>query len=484
MKPPSAADAASAQNQQAPYKKRRHRRRRIAQSSLSCISIPCRIVYYEAMWALHQASSRLSTLIGIPDPLARPVSSSTRVWLFHNTAFQDPHARPRASSSTTTSSSSRSRSSRHNRYKSSSSSSTREPDADLPWTAEFVVAFSKHEADTRRLADTVAEIAHLLHIDSHSTCVDGDEETVHDRIARRVQPFLTRIAVGRTLELAFDVDPQQPRSKGATRFTLGPSKSNGISADEYALDGGARARTRVFADRDVSVSRALHVEEDGAITRMRTSFAGRRGWTVISDIDDTIKITLTRDRLGLLKSTFVDAPRTTEGLPEFYKLMDRALKPAWFYLSASPYELYPFLTHFLNKHYPEGTLILRDMSWQDLSSFVYSLTEGTQEYKQDRIAKVQARMPDRSYICLGDSTQTDPEAYGEMYRRRPGVIRRIYIRVVRGVDEHREQRLNSPARFAKAFRGVPEEVWSLYLDDEGPMQFAGDVARMAKDGYD
>ncbi len=103
-------------------------------------------------------------------------------------------------------------------------------------------------------------------------------------------------------------------------------------------------------------------------------------------------------------------------MPELYTHIDNALsRPSWFYLSASPYNLYPFLRTFLRTHYPHGTTILRDASWMDLAGFLASLTQGTQAYKVDRMGKVLRSLGRRKWVFVGDSTQSDPEAYGEMY---------------------------------------------------------------------
>jgi phosphatidate phosphatase APP1 len=103
-------------------------------------------------------------------------------------------------------------------------------------------------------------------------------------------------------------------------------------------------------------------------------------------------------------------------MPELYAFIQRVVTKSapWFYLSASPYNLYSFLHEFRIQYYPQGTLVLRDNSWRNLAGLLSSLTQGTQEYKVDRIEKIYSWLPRRKMICIGDSTQSDPEAYGEM----------------------------------------------------------------------
>lgn len=125
---------------------------------------------------------------------------------------------------------------------------------------------------------------------------------------------------------------------------------------------------------------------------------------------------MTSDPLGILRETFVNEPKPVPGMPELYKDLDNTLPEdtPWFYLSASPYNLYPFLRQFRDKYYPTGTMILRDSSWKTIAGLLSALTMGTEEYKVDRMKKIHSWLPQRKMILIGDSTQSDPEAYGEL----------------------------------------------------------------------
>jgi len=163
-------------------------------------------------------------------------------------------------------------------------------------------------------------------------------------------------------------------------------------------------------------------------------------------------------------------------MPEVYNsLVERLLNPTFIYLSASPWQLYPFIREFTNTHYPFGQLIMRDMSYVELTSFITTLTIGTQEYKEDRMHKIHRWLPNKKFLCIGDSAQTDPEAYGNMYfgnsgntnnryRKYPGWIKAIWIRIVEGVDPSAEETLNAPKRFEKAFKDIPRDAWRTFKD--------------------
>jgi phosphatidate phosphatase APP1 len=197
-----------------------------------------------------------------------------------------------------------------------------------------------------------------------------------------------------------------------------------------------------------------------------THFVQPTGWAIISDIDDTIKITQTTSPVGILHNTFcVDRALPVSGMPELYAHLKTKLQdPAWLYLSASPYNLYPFLRSFRNEHFPSGPLILRDASWQNLGGLIASLSQGTQEYKANRIEKVHSWLPQKKVILIGDSTQSDPEAYGETARKFPDWVGAIFIRKVTGIAGMDEETKNGDARFGKAFEGVDKSICHVFTD--------------------
>jgi len=119
----------------------------------------------------------------------------------------------------------------------------------------------------------------------------------------------------------------------------------------------------------------------------------------------------------LLYNTFiVERPLHVEGMPAFYQQLQQLYNATIFYLSASPWQLYLFLHEFLDENkFPHGTVILREMTFREFSSLFNSWMTSPKEYKIERMRKIHSWFPNRKFICIGDSTQSDPEAYGQMY---------------------------------------------------------------------
>ncbi|KAK3697632.1 hypothetical protein LTR37_017371 [Vermiconidia calcicola] len=324
------------------------------------------------------------------------------------------------------------------------------------WEVEFVACyFIKNSGKDE--SKVVAGIAHALNI-------RDDDLATHKRIAKRVQPFIDTVLPSRTLRITMDGKEEQ---------TLGPSSYSGISTGNHELHFDPPVPGE-FKSTPVNLPPPFSIPS-------RTILAEETGWGIISDIDDTIKITMTPDPLGILNSTFiVEEPDPVPGMPELYARITATLNsPPFFYLSASPYNLYPFLKQFREKYFPPGTIILRDASWQNLGGLITSLTNNTEEYKTSRLRKIHSWLPRRKFICIGDSTQSDPEAYGNAARKFPGWIRAIYIRKVEGIAAMDEKTKNSQERFEKAFEGVDRNIWFVFSE---PRELDRRVEELAREG--
>ncbi|KAF1983984.1 hypothetical protein K402DRAFT_396175 [Aulographum hederae CBS 113979] len=311
-----------------------------------------------------------------------------------------------------------------------------QPSPGAPWRSEFVVAYFLKNSGTD-IGNIVADLAEKIGI------AKGDK--AEEIMAERLQPLVDSILPSHTVnvEIAGKV------------HRLGPGDRDGISNTILDITGD-------YKDGQSITSHAVGIPNSTPLT---TTFATATGWAVISDIDDTIKFTQTSDAIGVLRTTFAEPFRPIEGMPDLYKQITKQLdNPPFWYLSASPYNLYPFLQAFRNQFYPPGTLLLREASWMNLAGFLASLTQGTQKYKVDAMEKVHKNFPKRKFLCVGDSTQSDPEAYGEMARKYPQWVGQVWVRKVKGIAGMDEARKNSDERFEKAFEGVERSKWVVFED--------------------
>ncbi|OGR65540.1 MAG: hypothetical protein A2X31_00160 [Elusimicrobia bacterium GWB2_63_22] len=182
------------------------------------------------------------------------------------------------------------------------------------------------------------------------------------------------------------------------------------------------------------------------------------GLSVVSDIDDTIKISEVRDRTALVANTFVKPFTAAPGMAGLYGRL--AEKGAWFhYVSASPWQLYAPLARFMvESGFPGGTLELKTFRWKDRTFL--SLFQKPEAYKIPVITKLIETFPGRKFILIGDSGEKDPEIYGAIARQFPGNVSKILIRDVTG------EKADAP-RFLAAFKDLPGTLWRVFEKPDG-----------------
>jgi hypothetical protein len=189
------------------------------------------------------------------------------------------------------------------------------------------------------------------------------------------------------------------------------------------------------------------------------------GLSVISDIDDTIKISEIRDRQALLLNTFFRPFKPVDGMAAIYREWAQQAGAKFHYVSASPWQLYPSLADFvLANDFPAGTFHLKPFRWKDETFF--DLFKSPEGYKLATIEPVLKRFPNRRFVLVGDSGEKDPEIYATLARKFPKQVTRILIRDVTNESADSE-------RYRKAFKDLPPRAWKVFRDPK-------DIAEMAK----
>ncbi|TFK28491.1 hypothetical protein FA15DRAFT_700943 [Coprinopsis marcescibilis] len=186
------------------------------------------------------------------------------------------------------------------------------------------------------------------------------------------------------------------------------------------------------------------------------------GFGVLSDIDDTIKVSNVLDRIALLKSTLLEEPKAVPGMPELYASLATSLNsPQFVYLTATPYQFYPFLNRFVDSAYSasKGPILSQNLTIVDIPEAIeFISSSNTFAYKVSQIDRVQALYPNKKFLLIGDSTQADPEVYAASARKHGGFVSCIWIRQVEGAN-------NAPERFAETFLGL-DGKFRVFSDDQ------------------
>ena len=118
----------------------------------------------------------------------------------------------------------------------------------------------------------------------------------------------------------------------------------------------------------------------------------------------------------MLKATFLDDPHPVAGMPELYASLAETLTPDFFYVSGSMMQIYPFLHNFTSTTYSasKGPLFLRNLT--DIHNIINFIdSKGIFNYKLAVIDQIKGMLPNKRFLAIGDSTEKDPETYGEAY---------------------------------------------------------------------
>ena len=163
------------------------------------------------------------------------------------------------------------------------------------------------------------------------------------------------------------------------------------------------------------------------------------GRSVVTDIDDTIKITdILQGRAAILRNTFLKAFEAVPGMRDRYAAYGDSVD--FHYVSGAPWQLYRTLDQFLIEEsgFPEGTFHMKNVpknmaepetwrAWRNLIAGDYTV-----EHKKAEITALINACPDRRFILIGDSGEMDPEIFAAVRDEFPDRIEEILIRDVRG----------------------------------------------------
>lgn len=177
------------------------------------------------------------------------------------------------------------------------------------------------------------------------------------------------------------------------------------------------------------------------------------GLSIVSDIDDTVKVSNVTDRKSLLENTFL---LDFQAVPEMAELYEQwtGNGASLHFVSSSPWQLYEPLEEFLHDAgFPPSAVKLKPVRFRDKTLF--DLFKKGTETKPRVIEDILGRYPKRQFILVGDSGEQDPEVYAGLLRKYSEQIKKAYIRNV-------TQETADNARFASVFEGIDEDRWQLF----------------------
>jgi Phosphatidate phosphatase APP1, catalytic domain len=241
---------------------------------------------------------------------------------------------------------------------------------------------------------------------------------------------------------------------GEMTLELSPSLPNGHFESSFhipAIDlarAGLNPTNLVLPFQTIGGGKAFHT------TTGELRFIPTNGISVISDVDDTIKISNVNNRHELLRNTFCRPYEAVPGMAEAYERWSKSDGVTFHYVSASPWQLFVPLEAFVRSNgFPAGTFSLKSFRWKDRTFF--DLFKSPEQYKLSTIEPLMEQFPTRRFVLVGDSGEKDPEIYGTLARKHTNQIAQIFIRNVT------PDKADS-ARYRSAFAGLSTNLWHVF----------------------
>jgi phosphatidate phosphatase APP1 len=269
--------------------------------------------------------------------------------------------------------------------------------------------------------------------------LDADRVLFHNRL----QAFLVDTEEGKSLRVQWGKGPTQKIRSG---------EEGELRWDDFALSG---------PETKEGTNLPVRLREDGRTFEGRVLLIGPKGLSVVSDIDDTIKISSVTVKEELMANTFFRPWRAVPGMAALYQQWGQE-GAVFHYVSNSPWPLETVLEFFLEREgFPPGTTHLRPFSAR--GTLEESLLKSNGHHKEDVLRSLLNDFPQRTFILVGDSGERDPEIYGAIAREFPNRVTKILIRNIT---------TDATNRFERAFKSVDIEKWTLF---QTPFEIDGSV---------
>ncbi|PJZ44116.1 phosphatidate phosphatase App1 family protein [Leptospira brenneri] len=174
---------------------------------------------------------------------------------------------------------------------------------------------------------------------------------------------------------------------------------------------------------------------------------------LISDIDDTLKISDVRNKKALIKNSFMKPFQLVSGMNDFYNQIQSSGNSCFVNVSASPWQMYSVLNQFFTESgFPRTGYSMKDFRFKD--SDFFNLFEKPEIYKFSTIEPMIQEWKKVKFILVGDSGEKDPEAYAKLASKYPNQVSRIYIRIAYDED--------LTSRITNVFENIPKHKFQFF----------------------
>ncbi|KAI0469353.1 hypothetical protein F4859DRAFT_487871 [Xylaria cf. heliscus] len=174
---------------------------------------------------------------------------------------------------------------------------------------------------------------------------------------------------------------------------------------------------------------ALNIYTNGTKTGNATAYlVPPTGFTLVSDIDDILRVTKIYDPKEGLLNSFARPFVAWEDMPSIYANWSATIPNFHFhYLTTTPEQVTRNYMEFIYKTYPLGSFDTRPLNFSDVSA--------TLSIRRALLDKIFQTFPHRKFILVGDTTNSDiMKDYPQMVKDYPGQVQCIFLRNTTATD--------------------------------------------------
>ncbi|KAK8861987.1 Phosphatidate phosphatase APP1 [Apiospora arundinis] len=186
----------------------------------------------------------------------------------------------------------------------------------------------------------------------------------------------------------------------------------------------------LMAGNETNSIQSLNMYAEGTMSGNATAYlVPPKGLTIISDIDDILRITkIYVPKEGLLNS-FARPFTSWMNMPEIYANWSSSIPDFHFhYLTTTPEQVTRNYMEFIYKTYPLGSFDTRPLNFSDVSA--------TLQIRRFLLDKIFQTFPERKFILMGDTTNSDVmKAYPALAHDYPNQVQCIFLRNTTSTDD-------------------------------------------------
>ncbi|KAM3414164.1 hypothetical protein BST61_g10822 [Cercospora zeina] len=176
------------------------------------------------------------------------------------------------------------------------------------------------------------------------------------------------------------------------------------------------------------------------------------GLTIVSDIDDILRITKIYDPKEGLLNSFARPFVAWENMPEIYANWSASLPDAHFhYLTTLPEQVTRNYEEFIFATYPAGSFDTRPLNFSDI--------DATLAIRKYLLVRIFETFPQRKFVLVADTSNSDVmKDYPQMAKDYPNQVQCIFLRNTSATDESDHFPYNT-----KGFEGIDPSRYMFFV---------------------